>query len=170
MGAGVPLAGLYPQDDLVVDAPGLTVVVWAGDGGLEEEDTFLSARWRQARALPWPFSPNCLPAPNGTQSASNVFFGAAVDDVDDLLLRSCFFDVPDTSMCLIQLRNGRESRLILIVAFDTSKELSRGFLKYPTLKYLANVSFFIGGIVAELNFATSVDFPFFSSTLNLKIC
>ena len=122
------MAGLYPQDDLVVVVPGLAVVVRARDGELEGEDTLLSPRWRQARALPWPFSPNCLPLPNGTQSASNAFFGAAVDDVDDFLLTSCFFDVPDTSMCLIQLRKGRESRLILTVAFDTSKELSRGFL------------------------------------------
>ena len=51
-----------------------------------------------------------------------------VDEVDDFWMISFFLDVPDTSMCLMQLRNGRESRLIFMVAFDTSKALSRGFL------------------------------------------
>ena len=45
VGAGVPLGGLYPQDDLVVVAPGLTVVVLAEDGeGSEDLVNFPSPR------------------------------------------------------------------------------------------------------------------------------
>ena len=46
VGAGVPLGGWYPQDDLVVVVvPGLTVVVWAEDGeGSEDLVNFPSPR------------------------------------------------------------------------------------------------------------------------------